>query len=181
MFKDAQSIATITLPCFLVYSWSLHYTYIGPLALQQRILDCWQLFPSVNAPCGESTGTWLFFFTLQSVNYHSNGKSQHVPYFSWGIMGFHSFFLRFKARLLFLSGATLAGPMGPRSVRKYFRLERDLHRATTYADYRKAEEAQEMVPSEHRSGLCLFCCWRSKNISIEISIFLSPSLSQIII
>lgn len=24
MFKDAQSIATITRPCFLVYSWSLH-------------------------------------------------------------------------------------------------------------------------------------------------------------
>ena len=103
----------------------------------------------------------LVVFLYPSVNYHSNGKSQHVPYFSWGTMGFHSFFLRFKARLLVLSGAT---QMGPRSVRKYFRLERDLHRATTYADYRKAEEAQEMEPSERRSCLCLFVVVRDPKI-----------------
>jgi len=35
-----------------------------------------------------------------------------------------------------------------KSVRKYFRLERDLHRATTYADYRKAEEAMQHFRSK---------------------------------
>ena len=66
--------------------------------------------------------------------------------------------------------------MGPRSVRKYFRLERDLHRATTYADYRKAEEAQEMEPSERRSCLCLLLLEIQKYIYRNIDLSLSLSL-----